>query len=454
MEKLKEKKEEKVEEKQAENKDTKTEKKTNHKIENKNNTKKSESNKTSKDKKESKKKQNDNSIKKESSKKYSKKNANKVIENDKKKSKEQESVKNEENNKDVKTKESKKSSIKNVEEKTTKNKKEKKEISKDDNKVVEESPKNNKKKDVIMIITIVIASLIVIALTGYSLCVQQVNQNIDFRLIGNENIELEVGTEYEEQGIIANCNSTDLTKKVNINSNLDINKIGNYQIEYHIKNSFLHVDKTIYRNILVKDTTAPKITIDGKNEITIYEDEKFTTPKCIAKDNYDGNITDNVKIDSNVNTAKVGTYTVTYTVKDSSGNEATEKVKVKVKKKRNPYIVVSISNQTLKYYEYGRLALSSNIVTGINGKTPTGTFKILNKARNIVLKGEDYASFVNYWIAFLGSSFGFHDASWRSNFGGKIYKTNGSHGCINMPYYKVQQLYNLAPIGTPVYIRK
>ena len=77
---------------------------------------------------------------------------------------------------------------------------------------------------------------------------------------------------------------------------------------------------------------------------------------------------------------------------------------------------------------------------------------VLNKARNVTLKGADYESFVNYWIAFKGSAYGLHDASWRSNFGGTIYKYNGSHGCVNMPYYKVQELYNLVDIGTPVYI--
>ena len=28
---------------------------------------------------------------------------------------------------------------------------------------------------------------------------------------------------------------------------------------------------------------------------------------------------------------------------------------------------------------------------------------------------------------------GIHDASWRDTFGGTIYKTSGSHGCINVP---------------------
>ena len=46
---------------------------------------------------------------------------------------------------------------------------------------------------------------------------------------------------------------------------------------------------------------------------------------------------------------------------------------------------------------------------------------------------------------------GFHDASWRhGRFGGNIYKTSGSHGCINMPEDKAAKLYELVAVDTPV----
>ena len=50
--------------------------------------------------------------------------------------------------------------------------------------------------------------------------------------------------------------------------------------------------------------------------------------------------------------------------------------------------------------------------------------------------------------------YGMHDASWRSQFGGSIYKYNGSHGCVNMPRSKVSKLYKMVPNGTRVIIRK
>ena len=51
-----------------------------------------------------------------------------------------------------------------------------------------------------------------------------------------------------------------------------------------------------------------------------------------------------------------------------------------------------------------------------------------------------------------GTQIGLHDATWRGSFGGSIYKYNGSHGCINLPYWVAQTIYDKAPVGTRVYV--
>ena len=45
---------------------------------------------------------------------------------------------------------------------------------------------------------------------------------------------------------------------------------------------------------------------------------------------------------------------------------------------------------------------------------------------------------------------GMHDANWRGSFGGNIYKTNGSHGCINLPPSKAKTIYKTIEKGTAV----
>ena len=117
-------------------------------------------------------------------------------------------------------------------------------------------------------------------------------------------------------------------------------------------------------------------------------------------------------------------------------------------------IEVSLSKQTLYYYENDKLIFTSPVVTGKNGDTPTGNFTVTDKSRNCTLRGAGYTNFVQYWIGFdkTGNIFGFHDASWRSEFGGDIYLSDPSHGCVNMPTDKVQRLYNSVVLGTEVKI--
>ena len=113
------------------------------------------------------------------------------------------------------------------------------------------------------------------------------------------------------------------------------------------------------------------------------------------------------------------------------------------------YIEISIDAQHMWYYENGTLYLDTDVVTGNGGKhTKRGVAYIHNKARNATLVGEGYVSFVKYWMK-VWNGIGIHDASWRSQFGGKIYLTNGSHGCINTPLDNVIKLYNRVEIGTP-----
>ena len=258
---------------------------------------------------------------------------------------------------------------------------------------------------------------------------------------------------YIEEGFNARSNGKNINKRVVVKSNVNTKKVGNYRVLYNLNIKYINVNKTLVRKVSVRDTKKPNLTINSNREIDYYIGNEFEYPTYAALDEYDGDITNRVKVKTNLDITKEGKYEINYSVKDSSNNEATEKIIVMVNEKRkNPYINVSISNQKLYYYEYGELVLESDVVTGINGKTPTGTFRVLNKIRNTVLKGDDYESFVSYWIAFNGNSYGFHDASWRNKFGGNIYKYNGSHGCVNMPYYKVQSLYNMVEIGTPVYI--
>ena len=47
---------------------------------------------------------------------------------------------------------------------------------------------------------------------------------------------------------------------------------------------------------------------------------------------------------------------------------------------------------------------------------------------------------------------GFHDASWRSKFGGTIYQYSGSHGCINLRLADAKALHDCIKVGLCVVV--
>lgn len=123
------------------------------------------------------------------------------------------------------------------------------------------------------------------------------------------------------------------------------------------------------------------------------------------------------------------------------------------------YIEISRSAQRMWFYKNGSIIVETDVVTGCLNEghsTPAGAYKLLNKLRNQTLIGanpdDPYESKVSFWLPFIGNMYGIHDASWRGSFGGSIYVYNGSHGCVNTPYNKVQAIYENIEIGTPVLI--
>lgn len=116
------------------------------------------------------------------------------------------------------------------------------------------------------------------------------------------------------------------------------------------------------------------------------------------------------------------------------------------------YAEVNLTAQHMILYKDGAKFMESDFVSGNVARghtTPPGIFSITYKQQNAVLRGPGYASPVKFWMPF-NRGIGFHDASWRGTFGGSIYKTNGSHGCINMPYQAAKTLFENIYKGMPV----
>lgn len=118
----------------------------------------------------------------------------------------------------------------------------------------------------------------------------------------------------------------------------------------------------------------------------------------------------------------------------------------------NTYVEISLSDQRLWFYKNGTLVTEGSVVTGniSNGTgTPSGTYKLDYKQKDTVLRGPGYASPVTFWMPFNGG-IGIHDASWRGSFGGSIYISGGSHGCVNAPYDLASAIFYNIDEGTPI----
>ena len=78
------------------------------------------------------------------------------------------------------------------------------------------------------------------------------------------------------------------------------------------------------------DTTAPQLTLKGKQNITLPLHQTFNDPGATAIDDFDGDISDRIETNSTLNVDKVGEYTIDYRVTDSAGNSATAKRLIRV----------------------------------------------------------------------------------------------------------------------------
>lgn len=249
----------------------------------------------------------------------------------------------------------------------------------------------------------------------------------------------------------------------------EMNKYLTASITYNKDNVVVTLDKSqIYSWISVDENMAPVISVDSAKAFAKTLGNKYNTA------NRGGKLTTPTGKEVNVALAGYGRSVGV----DAEANQLIAEIKEGKTVTREPifsrsatpegqtiwgttYIEVDITEQHMWYIVNGSVAFETDVVTGKKGAndTPTGTYTILEKVKNKVLRGRplangkpSYLQPVDYWMRVTWSGIGFHDANWQPTFGGNRYVTNGSHGCINMPPAKAGELYNMISKGTPVVI--
>ena len=153
--------------------------------------------------------------------------------------------------------------------------------------------------------------------------------------INVDDITLEINSNYDfnsKKGKLRG-KEIDLTN----NSNVDITKLGDYDVTFETHEKYaINTKKKVKVHVI--DEEKPNITLKGENEIIINYKDEYKEDGYIATDNYDGDITDKVIIENNIDNTKLGNYEVIYKVKDSSNNETIVKRNVIVKDTKKPTI--------------------------------------------------------------------------------------------------------------------
>ena len=142
----------------------------------------------------------------------------------------------------------------------------------------------------------------------------------EISLLGGPAVTIECGTQFNDPGATAKDEvDGDLTSKIKVFGRVDIRNTGTYQLIYSVTNTVGN-SVSVKREVTVKDTYAPIITLRGQPKMRVPLGGRFVDPGVIVQDGCDGTI--QAEVAGTVNMERVGTYTLTYTATDSAGNGA------------------------------------------------------------------------------------------------------------------------------------
>ena len=146
-------------------------------------------------------------------------------------------------------------------------------------------------------------------------------------LVGANPQVIEAGTAYVELGATAlDSYDGDIFGSIVIDATaVNTSVVGSYSVTYDVTDANGNAAIQVTRTVDVVDTTIPVIILVGANPQVIEVGSPYTELGATALDNYDGDISGSIVIDATaVNTAVVGSYSVTYDVTDANGNNAVQ----------------------------------------------------------------------------------------------------------------------------------
>lgn len=146
-------------------------------------------------------------------------------------------------------------------------------------------------------------------------------------LTGGANVSVVQGSGFSDPGATASDDRDgNITNKIVVSGNVNTAVAGTYTLSYNVRDAAGNFATTVTRTVTVTpkpDTVKPVITLNGSASMSIVQGSSFADPGAAASDDRDGNITNKIVVSGSVNTAMVGSYTMSYNVRDAAGNFAT-----------------------------------------------------------------------------------------------------------------------------------
>ncbi|HJN82505.1 MAG TPA: DUF5011 domain-containing protein, partial [Verrucomicrobiota bacterium] len=147
-------------------------------------------------------------------------------------------------------------------------------------------------------------------------------------LKGEQSVTVNVGENYEDAGATAHDDvDGDITQSIEITGLIITAAPGVYTLTFNVKDKSGNAAVSEVRTVRVVDEVAPVITLKGEQSVTVKVGENYEDAGATANDDVDGDITQSIEITGLIITAAPGVYTLTFKVKDKSGNAAVSVVR-------------------------------------------------------------------------------------------------------------------------------
>ncbi len=216
-------------------------------------------------------------------------------------------------------------------------------------------------------------------------------------LLGSNPVNMTVGGTYVDAGATAHDQEDgNITANIHTTGTVNTSVAGTYTITYNVSDSAGLAATPVTRTVNVNPAPVnhpPVITLVGSTPVNITVGSLYVDQGATALDQEDGNITANIQKTGTVNTAVVGSYTITYNVSDSKGLAAvpvTRTVNVVPAPVNNRPVITLVGSSTINiiagalYVDQGATAtdvedgnITANIQkTGVVNTSVVGTYTV------------------------------------------------------------------------------